>query len=107
LLQKGRDYFIDDEKKIVTPLFKHSTKRERAYNDSHRLSSTFNSYINKDKATELFRQWISDASASNLKCFKTFLCTFNKYMKDITNEFMYRHSSGFVEGFNLFKFGVV
>lgn len=100
LLRKGRDYFTEEEKLIVTPLFKHSEKLKLAYNYSHALTTIFNSAITKQEATEKFRNWALDVSSSSLKCFKTFIGTLNKYMNEITNYFNQRNSSGFVEGFN-------
>jgi transposase len=100
LLRKGRDYFTEEETETVAPLFRLAPKLKLAYKFSHRLTSIFNSDVSKKDATEQFRQWISDASSSELKCFKTFIGTFSKYMNEITNYFLEKNSSGFVEGFN-------
>lgn len=100
LLRKGRDYFTEEEKEIVAPLFELAPKLHLAYKYSHRLTSIFNSDISKETASEKFRQWISDVSCSGLKCFKTFIGTLEKYMNEISNYFVRRNSSGFVEGFN-------
>ena len=100
LLRKGRDYFTEDEKEVVAPLFKLAPKLELAYKFSNRLTSIFNSDISKESATEQFRQWISDVSSSAIKCFNTFIGTFHKYMNEINNYFLEKNSSGFVEGFN-------
>jgi len=100
LLRKGRDYFTEEEKEVVSPLFELAPRLHLAYQYSHRLTSLFNSDINKETATKKFRQWISDVSHSELKCFKTFLGTLKKYMNEISNYFIKRNNSGFVEGFN-------
>jgi len=100
LLRKGRDYFTDEEKIIVDPLFNYSKKLKLAYNYSHYLTSVFNSKITKQEATEKFRTWISDVSSSELNCFNTFMGTLKKYINEISNYFTQRNSSGFVEGFN-------
>lgn len=100
VLTKGRDYFTDEEKEILQPLFIHSPKLQLAYIYSHRLTTTFNSKITKEQAEEAFRQWIADVTSSKLKCFKTFISTLDKYMDEITNYFLDRNTSGFVEGFN-------
>lgn len=100
LLRKGRDYFTEEEKEIVAPLFKLSHKLQLAYKYSHSLTAIFNSNISKETAIEKFRKWISDVASSGLKCFKTFIGTLEKYMNEISNYFLERNSSGFVEGFN-------
>lgn len=100
ILTKGRDYFTDEEKEILQPLFGYSPKLQLAYMYSHRLTTTFNSKMTKEQATEAFRQWIEDVTSSKLKCFKTFIVTLDKYMDEITNYFLDRNTSGFVEGFN-------
>jgi len=42
LLRKGRDYFPNEEKIIIDPLFNYSKKLKLAYNYSHYLTSAFN-----------------------------------------------------------------
>ena len=101
LLQKGRDYFTDEEKIIDDPLFSYSKKLKLAYNYSHYLTSVFNSKITKEEATEKFRSWIADMPSSQLNYFNTFMGTVKKYMNEISNYFIQRNTSGFVEGFKM------
>ncbi|WP_353618599.1 transposase [Spartinivicinus marinus] len=54
------------------------------------------SEIVKGKITE----WISTVVESGLKCFDNFIKTLMKYKQPITNYFIRRDNSGFVEGFN-------
>lgn len=100
ILVKGKDYFSEEDKETVSPLFKLSPKLQLAYVYSHRLTTTFNSKINKQQATEAFRAWIEEVSSSEVRCFRTFIVTLDKFMDEITNYFIDRNSSGFVEGFN-------
>lgn len=100
ILKKGKDFFTEAEKKIIDPLFKQSPKLHLAYRYSHQLTTTFNSNISKKAARKIFRAWIENVSASELNCFKSFADTLEKYMNEITNYFVQRNSSGFVEGFN-------
>jgi transposase len=37
---------------------------------------------------------------SGIKCYKKFMVTLDSYLEQIVNNFIHRHSSGFVEGFN-------
>ena len=45
MLSKGRDYFTEDEKGIVAPLFKHAPNLKLAYDYSQWLTAIFNSKI--------------------------------------------------------------
>ena len=42
VLRKQKDYFTDDEKKVVEPLFNLSPKLQLAYQLSHELTAVFN-----------------------------------------------------------------
>jgi transposase len=100
LLRKGRDYFTEEEKLIVFDLFNYSPKLRLAYQFSRQLTAIFATHHSKEEAEAEFRNWISEVSSSELTCFKTFIKTLKKYMNEITNYFLERNSSGFVEGFN-------
>jgi transposase len=100
ILRKGKDYFNDEESEILKPLFTHSPKLQLAYIYSHRLTTTFNSKITKLEATAAFKKWIDDVTESELNCFKTFVGTLGDFMNEITNYFVDRNTSAFVEGFN-------
>jgi len=44
--------------------------------------------------------WIEKVTNSELVCFNKFIKTLSTYQEQITNYFIQRHNSGFVEGFN-------
>ena len=71
-----------------------------SYTYSHRLTTIFNANLSKQEASEAFMKWIDEVNNSELKCFNTFIGTLKKYMNEITNYFVQRNNSGFVEGFN-------
>ena len=100
ILRKGRDYFTEEETSILQLLFNHSPKLRLAYLYSHRLTTTFNANLTKTEALGVFMRWIDEVNNSELKCFNTFIVTLQKYMNEITNYFLERNNSGFVEGFN-------
>ena len=99
VLRKQKNYFTDEEKKVVEPLCNLSPKLELAYQLSHELTAVFNSHLTPAEAKVLFIQWIDRVSASKIKCFNRFVKTLNKHMDIIANYFIARNSSGFVEGF--------
>jgi transposase len=100
ILRKEKDYFTEDERKVLDPLFELSPKLHLAYTFSHQLTTIFNSKIKKNKATSLIESWIENVNNSKLNVFNSFIETLNKHMNEISNYFKERNSSGFVEGFN-------
>ena len=100
ILRKGKDYFTDDERKILDPLFELSPKLHLAYTFSHQLTTIFNSKIKKKKAVVMLKSWVENVNNSKLNAFNSFIDTLNKHMNEISNYFKERNSSGFVEGFN-------
>ena len=44
--------------------------------------------------------WVQDVQQTGLTCFDSFLTTLNNHFDQITNYFIHRHNSGFVEGLN-------
>ncbi len=52
------------------------------------------------EAKEKMTNWIEEVTNSELSCFDHFIKTLTKYQQQITNYFIQRNNSGFVEGFN-------
>ena len=93
-------YSTYDEKKVIEPLFNLSPKLHLAYQLSNELTAVFNSHLTPVEAKALFIGWIDRVSASKIKCFNRFVKTLTKHMDIISNYFIARNNSGFVEGFN-------
>lgn len=100
LLRRQKDYFTDDEKETVKPLFKLSPKLKNAYQFSRELTGIFDSHITPSTAKERMTEWIDTVNKSDLSCFNQFIKTLTTYQEEIANYFIDRNSSGFVEGFN-------
>ncbi len=100
ILRKQKDYFTETEKPIVEKLFELSPKLKLAYHFSRKLSGIFDSHITPEIAKEKMVEWIGTVTHSELNCFNTFIKTLTKYQNQITNYFIHRNNSGFVEGFN-------
>jgi transposase len=100
ILRKQKDYFSDAEKPVVENLFALSPKLQLAYQFSRDLSAIFNSHITVEVAKEKITEWIEKVTASELSCFNNFIKTLAKYQEQISNYFLKRYNSGFVEGFN-------
>ena len=100
LLRKQKDYFTQDEKPVVERLFTLSPKLKKAYKFSREMSGIFDSHISPELAKKKMIEWVKSVTASELNCFDHFLKTIVKYKEQITNYFIARNNSGFVEGFN-------
>jgi len=57
-------------------------------------------HITKAQAQKKIRVWIKKVKASGLSCFNSFFNTLEHWWHEITNYFLLRQNSGFVEGFN-------
>lgn len=100
ILRKQKDYFTETEKPIVEKLFVLSPKLKAAYNFSRELTGIFDSHVTLDTAQEKLTDWIKNVMDSALNCFNKFIKTLTKHQEQISNYFIHRNSSGFVEGFN-------
>lgn len=88
------------EQKQLEPLFKAAPKIAEAYNLCLQLTSIYNKHSSLEEALESINAWIERVESSKLNCFNTFIQTLKKYKNEISNYFISRSSSGFVEGFN-------
>lgn len=100
ILKKQKDHFSEDEKRVLKPLFELSPALEVAYHLSAELTSIFNSHLTPEKARKMLFSWISKVQSSQLSCFNRFIKTLTHHIDEISNYFISRESSGFVEGFN-------
>src|SRR5512135_610214 len=88
------------EQDRLLPLFRHSPALEQAYCWRQVLTGIFNSPFTKARATEAIEGWCEQVRASGLQCFAGFLATVANWREEITNYFLQRQNSGFVEGLN-------
>lgn len=89
-----------DEVAILDALFAHSPKLELAYTFREDLTAIFEKDLTKEEAIREIEDWQTRVTESELACFDSFLSTLDAYMDEITNYFVQRHTSGFVEGLN-------
>jgi transposase len=73
---------------------------KQAYILRQQLTAIFEQAIPKVKAEEKIRAWIKRVTASGLSCFDKFLKMLASWWDEITNFFVARANSGFVEGLN-------
>jgi transposase len=88
------------EAEVLEELFRFSPVLKQAYDFREELTKIFNKKLSKVKATKKIKAWQERVRASGLTCFDSFLTTLDNWMDEITNYFLHRQNSGFVEGLN-------
>ena len=81
-------------------LFRYSPKLQQVYIFREIMTSIFNRPLTKVQAVTELDAWIQQVQELELNCFDSFVGTLRKWMNEITNYFIQRQSSGFVEGLN-------
>jgi transposase len=95
-----REERTPEERKVLRYLFSQSPAAKQAYALRERLTEIFEQLISKSAAKRKFVSWIKRVQRSNLTCFDDFIKTLENWIEEISNYFINRDSSGFVEGFN-------
>jgi len=98
--RKNAEDLNKEERKVLRRFFKHSASAKQAYLLREQLTAIFNKNLSKKQAQSKIRGWIQKVQNSGLKCFENFLKLLDNWWEEITNYFIRRENSGFVEGFN-------
>src|SRR5467141_401146 len=99
-LRKKEDYLTDEDKALLARLFVHAPLVKVAYELCNALTGIFDKRIGRRRAKSQLTDSIVRVRDSTLCCFNTFITTLEKWMDEITNYFLDRQTSGFVEGLN-------
>lgn len=99
-LRKDETDLIPEHREVLRNLFKYSPILKTAYDLCNELTDIFNENISKEKAICKIQEWIEIVELFDLECLESFIKTLNNRMDEITNYFVGRRSSGFVEGLN-------
>ena len=89
-----------EEQELLKRLFTHTPALQQAYEYREQLTSIFDAPLSKDAAIRQLTAWQQEVRASGLNCYDGFLQTLEKWMEEISNYFLARQNSGFVEGLN-------
>ncbi len=89
-----------EEREVLNRLFSYSPALKQAYDLRRQLTAIFEQDLSKKVAKIKIQAWIKRVKKSGLKCFDDFLKTLAHWWEAITNYFVDRANSGFVEGFN-------
>jgi transposase len=90
----------EDVKPKLEKLFLYSPELRMAYQFREELTAIFEKLHSKQEAKTAIQDWRDRVSKSPLTCFKSFLTTLDNWFDEITNYFLDRETSGFVEGLN-------
>jgi transposase len=88
------------EQDFLQRLFAYAPNLHRAYTYREQLTAIFEQELSKEAATHEIKKWRRRVKASGLQCYQSFFTTLDNHLEEITNYFLQRHNSGFVEGLN-------
>jgi transposase len=89
-----------EEKERLALLLEVAPDLRQAYDLREKLTAIFDRAHSKTSGTAALKRWMKQVRASGLSCFDRFLTTLETWLDEITNYFVARLTSGFVEGFN-------
>jgi transposase len=89
-----------EERQKLLRLFELAPDFKLAYTLREELTAIFELPLTKDQAAHRLRAWQAKVERSGLTCFEAFLKTLTNWFDEITNYFVRRLTSSFVEGFN-------
>ncbi len=98
--RKNQDDLEADEASARDGLLRHSPALQQAYTFREELTAIFEQPLSKVEAIDKIPAWQAGVRASGLTCFDSFLTTLDNWLDEITNYFVDRQTSGFVEGLN-------
>ena len=98
--RKNANDLNKEERKTLRKFFEHSASAKQAYDLRERLTAIFDMNLSKKQAQAKILGWIRQVQNSGLHCFDNFLNLLRNWWEEITNYFIHRENSGFVEGFN-------
>ncbi len=98
--RKNAEDVNKQERKVLRRFFEHSPLAKQAYGLREQLTAIFNRNLSKKQAQSKIRGWIQKVQNSGLYCFDDFLKLLDMWSEEITNFFIQRQNSAFVEGFN-------
>lgn len=100
LIRKDYNELTAEEKERLDRLFKHAPTLAAVYIFSTVLSDIFDKPYTKQEAEGIIKAWMNIVKEEELRQFDKFLRTLEEKMDLITNYFVCRKNSGFVEGLN-------
>lgn len=98
--RKSRPDLAPEQRSVLRRFFKYSPQAKTAYELREQLTEIFDQDISRSQAQRKIKAWIKRVKKSGLTCFDAFIKTLDRWWVEITNYFIDRANSGFVEGLN-------
>jgi len=98
--RKNQADLSPDEQTVLARLLGYSVELAAAHLLREELTAIFEQASSLAQAQAELRAWQERVRHSGLTCFDAFLNTLDRWWTEITNYFVHRDSSGFVEGLN-------
>lgn len=99
LRRKSQD-LTPEEQQVLDLLFEGSPALRKAYALREKLTGIFDTKQSQEAARASLLKWIAEVERSGLNCFDKFIKTLKERMEIITNYFVNRSNSGWIEGLN-------
>ena len=100
LFRRAPQELEEEEKQRLELLFECAPDLKQAHQLREELTAIFETEQSKESGQAAIENWQKRVRESGLRCFDSFLTTLGNWMDEITNYFVSRLTSGFVEGFN-------
>lgn len=100
ILRKSESDMSADERRIRARFFAHCPQLAQAHALSQALTDIYDAPLSKGQAKRKLSGWIRRVKNAGMTCFQSFLKTLRRHWEEITNYFIDRRNSGFVEGLN-------
>lgn len=98
--RKNQADLTREERKSLDQVLSFSPWLRAVYRQRERLFGIFEGNHTKEAAEAELRQWIKAVRRSKVGCYDKFVGTLEKHLDEITNYFVSRLTSGWVEGLN-------
>lgn len=99
-LRRKQDDLTEEEQYLLELLFECSPALRKAYNLREKLTAIFDTNQTREAARQALLDWIKQVKKSGLECFDKFIGTLMEHLEIITNYFINRSNSGWIEGLN-------
>jgi transposase len=100
VFRKSWTALTEEQQATLLMLFSYLPSLKQVYILREALTAIFNRPLTKAQAVIELESWIKRVQELGLNCFDSFVRTLQKWMDEISNYFIQRESSGFVEGLN-------
>ena len=98
--RKSPEDLKDEERELLERLFSYSPRLQKAYILREELTDIFEKDYSKAEGKNAIEAWCNRVRQKGIKEFDSFLRTVETWLDKISNYFLQRLTSGFVEGFN-------